>query len=139
MFDVDCRTIHCTLCVCVGSCEVLELCSLGTSGTIFRLIFLDPISFFLYKKFKTIVTGFGQSRTFASCSWLWFMAFYGFVFRNSSNFYPRRLLLLLHSEVSFCHFLFIWSQQTNSFSSHFILICSVFGGQLVLRLPSGVV
>lgn len=39
-FSTDCWAIHISLCICTGSCKVLELCSLGSPGLTcsFRLL-----------------------------------------------------------------------------------------------------
>lgn len=103
-----------------------------------------------------VATGFRYSWTFVGCLGVWFMAIDGAYLRNCPNFHLSRFLLLLCQKVSIVHDLALsFSLFMHSFCSSFcweclkifpawLLTCpydncSVFGGQLVLRLPSGVV
>ncbi|KAF8759427.1 hypothetical protein HU200_010474 [Digitaria exilis] len=63
--------------------------------------------------------GFGHAWPSVDSSWVWFMALYGASVRNRADIHPCGFLLLLCEE---------WTP-----------LYSLVGGQLVLRLPSGVV
>ena len=85
--------------------------------------------------------GIGYSWPLADYFGLWFVAFYGSPLWNCPDFHSCRFLLLLRQKVNnmllFCKIpaLYFYNEHTLKVSSG----CSLVGGQLVLRLPSGVV
>jgi hypothetical protein len=87
--------------------------------------------------------GFGYSWPSVDCFGLWSVAFDGASFRNRSDFHPCRFLLLLCEEVRKVYMFFFSTMVIKAFehclTGGFLADYSVFGGQLVLRLPSGVV
>lgn len=87
-------------------------------------------------------SGNRYSRTTTDCFGLWIVAFNGTCIRNCPNLHPGRFLLLLRQEVDdkFSERASYHNMLLSTFwLSFFFLCCSLVGGQLVLRLPSGVV
>lgn len=89
--------------------------------------------------FLVFLVGPGHSWTIVDSFRVWFVATNGSSCRDRSNFHSRWFLLLLCEEVakilSMNMHIYGRKYKTCSHSSS----CSVVGGQLVLRLPSGVV
>jgi len=85
--------------------------------------------------------GCGHAGTVACSIGLWIVAINGSDLRNCSNFHLGRFLLLLRQKVRISPSLqqFSYLALCIYLKSFNIFLYSVFGGQLVLRLPSGVV
>lgn len=103
---LDCWAVYRTLCVCFGSCKVLELCSLGPTGKLIKpethllLWFVYPFYFNNFHSYVSLITiGLGYSWAFVNSIGLWIMAIDGSPIGDRSDFHSCWFLLLLCQEV----------------------------------------